>query len=169
MRDNDKLKLELRFLFTEPWCKMIKKSLIDRFQIRFDKTPAINDVTFSYMVGYHATTIKADPREIYCVTYRPSSITYTNTYERKVLMVNILGKKNRFLKDRHIPVFDYSILLPFKESYHERNWRQMYSLFKIASKYGISRSFILYNLMKGSIQFRVKYMLKSLCPVQNSR
>lgn len=160
VRDNDELKLDLRFLFTEPWCKMIRKGLIDRFQIKFDKTPAINDVTFSYMVGYHATTIKADPREIYCVTYRPSSITYTNTYERKVLMVNILGKKNRFLKDRHIPVFDEGFLSPFRDSFHERNWHQMDSFFKIANKYGFSRSFILYKLIEGSLQFRVKYLFK---------
>ena len=169
MRDNGELELKLRFLFPQPWCKMMKKSLIDRFQIRFDKTPAINDTTFSYMVGYHATTIKADSRKIYCVTYRPGSITYTNTYDRKALMVDTYGRKNRFLKDKHIPVFDHNILLPFKESYHERNWQQMYNLLKITSKYGFSRSFILFKLMKGSIQFRMKSMSKSLCSVQNNR
>ena len=160
IKENDEFKLDLRFLFTEPWCKMIKKSLIDRFQIRFDKTPAINDVTFSYMVGYHATTIKADSRKIYCVTYRPDSITYTNTYERMLLIVDILGKKNRFLKDRHIPVFDKDMLSPFQTSFHERKWQQMESFFLIARKYGFSRSFILYKLIEGSLQFRVKYLFK---------
>lgn len=160
VKENDELKLDLRFLFHEPWSKMIKKSLIDRFQIRFDKTPAVNDVTFSYKVGYHATAIKADIRRIYCITYRPDSITYSNTYERMLLVVDVLGKENRFLKDRGIPVFEKAILYPFRESFHKRKWQQMDSFFKIARKHGFSRSFILYKLVEGSIQFRVKNMFK---------
>ena len=49
--------MSLRYLFCGLNCKMVRKSLIDYHRVRFDELPAIDDVTFSYLVGYYAKTI----------------------------------------------------------------------------------------------------------------
>lgn len=65
----------LRYLFVVPWGKLIKKNLIDTFLIKFDETKINNDITFSYLTGFHAACVKADLRELYCWIYRENSLS----------------------------------------------------------------------------------------------
>ena len=85
-----------------PVCKIIKKSLIDTYDIRFEETTNQNDVRFSYMSGYYAKTIKVDKRAIYTVTYSPTSIMFTWNPEKIKTRVGVYCRKVVFLKENHI-------------------------------------------------------------------
>ena len=57
-----------RFFHTEPWAKMIRRSLVENNQVRFDETPLANDFFFSVVTAYYAKRIAFDNRVIYMYT-----------------------------------------------------------------------------------------------------
>ena len=67
--------LPLRTTYRVPWGKMIKKSLIENYNIRFDEIKYSNDLLFSTYVGCYAKKIKAVDNILYIVTFREGSIT----------------------------------------------------------------------------------------------
>ena len=85
-----------------PVCKIIRKSLIDKYDIRFEETTNQNDVRFSYLSGYYAKSIKVDKRAIYTVTYSPTSIMFTWNPEKIKTRMGVYSRKVVFLKEHHI-------------------------------------------------------------------
>lgn len=65
----------LRLEFDAPWGKFIKKSLIDRYHIRFDEIRYSNDTFFSAAIGVFAQKIFVSEDIIYIVTERCNSLT----------------------------------------------------------------------------------------------
>ena len=121
----DPTALQLRFLSVVPWGKMVKKELLDSHHIRFDEVYAIDDVTFSYLVGYYAKKIKVDDRMVYCATCRPDSVTRIQSYNWFLTQMEVYSRKNRFLRTHHIPVFDQGMLYPIRNGLKGRNWNQL--------------------------------------------
>lgn len=58
-----------------PWGKMIRKSLVDRYHIRFDEVPFSNDVMFGVTSGCKAETVQIINRTLYVLTERTGSLT----------------------------------------------------------------------------------------------
>ncbi len=67
--------------------------------IRFDITPIHEDTIFTYLSGYHARTIAADPHCLYCVTYRPGSLSLTVSDSKTLAAVDIFARKEKFIKE----------------------------------------------------------------------
>ena len=74
-KDKNKGELIMRYLFTEPWCKMVKREIIESHHIKFEETSIRNDVRYSYLVGHYAAKIIVDDRQLYCVTTRQNSVS----------------------------------------------------------------------------------------------
>ena len=53
---------------------MIKRDLINKYNIRFEEIRYSNDVFFSLFVGYHAETIEVVNKVLYVLTSRPDSL-----------------------------------------------------------------------------------------------
>lgn len=68
---NDK---ELRFLYTTPWGKMVKLSLVKKHNLRFDETRYANDAMFIVLVGCKASSICICNNPIYVLTERSGSL-----------------------------------------------------------------------------------------------
>ena len=64
----------IRFKLPAPWGKMIKGSLVDKHNIRFDEIKYSNDAHFSLLVGYYAEKIVVADRVIYILTCRSNSL-----------------------------------------------------------------------------------------------
>ena len=47
--------LLFRYMFGEPWCKLIRRELIVKNDIKFEESPIHNDAKFSYMIGYYVS------------------------------------------------------------------------------------------------------------------
>lgn len=105
--------LYFRYMFTEPWCKIIKTSLIKENNIHFDSTCVNNDVLFSNEIGGYAKNIAIDKRKGYCVTSREGSLCQTDTPEAHSARFYVHAKWNKFLIDRNInisiPRFEYML------------------------------------------------------------
>ena len=72
---NEKL---LRYEFDAPWGKFIKKTLIDKYSIRFDEIKYSNDTFFSAAIGVFAEKIFVSNDILYVVTERVNSLTADN-------------------------------------------------------------------------------------------
>lgn len=107
-----KAEFELRYAFGEPWCKVIRRSVIESNQIRFDETRIHNDTRFSYLVGHYAETIEIDQRAIYCVTDRIGSVSKVLTPERLIARAKVFADANKFFRDNDVRRFDERAIRP---------------------------------------------------------
>ncbi len=73
----EKTEDNLRYWFVSPWSKLIRHSLIQKYNIRFDEVPASNDLLFSIKSGHFAKKIYADNFPAYCITINKGSLTRT--------------------------------------------------------------------------------------------
>lgn len=71
--DNEKL---LRYTLWVPWNKMFNRNFVNACHLTFDEIISGNDAFFVVRAGYFARKIKVEYSELYCVTYRTSSLTY---------------------------------------------------------------------------------------------
>lgn len=110
-QDPQKGAMVLRYLFTEPWCKMVKRTLIEHYHITFDETIIRNDVRYSYLVGHYAKTILVDDRQLYCVTSRQNSVSRGVGYQASMDELKVFAGWKKFFLDNHVsfelPKFDY--------------------------------------------------------------
>jgi glycosyltransferase involved in cell wall biosynthesis len=110
-KDKNRGELIMRYLFTEPWCKMVKREIIEQNQIRFEETSIRNDVKYSYLVGFYANRVIVDDRQLYCVTTRRNSVSRGIGYQASLDELKVFaGWKNFFIKHNiplDLPKFDY--------------------------------------------------------------
>ncbi|MFT4205246.1 MAG: glycosyltransferase family A protein [Chitinophagaceae bacterium] len=103
-RDPKRGELLFRYLFGEPWSKLVSKSLIDQHHIRFEETRINNDTQFAYLIGYFAKNILVDEREIYCVTFRNGSVSKSIDLDKIMTRVKVFAKANYFYQSHDIPM-----------------------------------------------------------------
>ena len=101
-----------RFIFGEPWCKIIRRKLIEKNKIHFDETPIHNDTKLSYMVGFLSGKIKLDSRVGYCITSRSHSVSKDLSDEKYIIRERVFCEKMRFYKDNSIEIIDPLVFTP---------------------------------------------------------
>lgn len=97
---NLKTEIDIRYKFSVPWSKLIKKEFLDKNNIKFDNVIASNDVMFSIKTGYHMDKFKVDERVIYCTTRNKGSLTVTRNKEIFDSRLNVYINKIKFLRNR---------------------------------------------------------------------
>ena len=65
---------ELRFFHFVPWGKLIRRSIIEENEIKFEEIRYSNDMMFACKCGYYAKRIAASPLELYYITARTGSL-----------------------------------------------------------------------------------------------
>lgn len=60
---------KIRYKFYVPWSKMIRKSFVDEYKIRFDEVFVKNDSLFSVKVGHYMKKFYTSEEVIYCSTW----------------------------------------------------------------------------------------------------
>lgn len=65
----------LKYYFCVPWCKFVRRELIERYRIRFSEVRWANDVYFSAQVCCRTNTIRVSEKIGYVVTSREGSLT----------------------------------------------------------------------------------------------
>lgn len=78
IKDNDQD--VLRYHFANPVCKMVRKSLVDQYQLQYQEVPASNDVMFSLKSGHYAKKVKAVDKIVYVITAGESGSSLTRTH-----------------------------------------------------------------------------------------
>lgn len=70
-----KAELNIRYRWSFPFSKLIKKDLVDKNNIKFDVVKFSNDVNFSSKVGFYARTIDVSYEPIYVITEGKGTLT----------------------------------------------------------------------------------------------
>lgn len=144
---------KLRYLFTEPWCKMVKSHIIKDNHIRFNETIIRNDVRYSYLVGFYAKCIAVDKRMLYCVVARKESVSQVFGYKQALDEISVYAEWQKFYNDNHI-----EMAIPF---YHQRIILMSSHLFtdfslykeeyKVLRKFGVGHGYIINKTIHGII------------------
>ena len=129
------LEYKLRYIFGQPWCKMVKRDMLLKHNIKFEETIIHNDTQFSYLLGYYAKKVKMDSRCLYAYMVRQGSVSKQKWSDEILLTrLSVFSRKYVFLKKHGI---DYSIedhvanvLLFYKKQKNETQLKKCYSLMK---------------------------------------
>lgn len=90
----------LRYSFGVPVCKLIRRSVVEQNNLKFDETRIHNDTTFAYQLGYVAKRIWADVRPGYCATVREGSVSKQESDDLRLVTINILGRAVLFFREK---------------------------------------------------------------------
>ena len=109
--NNSSSELDIRLMHRVPWAKMIKKSLIDKNNLRFEEIRAAEDAFFALKVGYYAKTISADISTAYILTDSYNSLSRQKTFD--ALHATLLSRLNinLFLKQKMLDKYQVSVML----------------------------------------------------------
>ena len=161
-KDKVRGELIMRCMFTEPWCKMIKRDLINKYSIRFDTTAIHEDVKFACLVGRYAKKVLVDNRQLYCVTSRADSLSRTQSHQAYLDELLVFSKWKRFLMNNYpsmdLAKFDYRVYnfarhlykdnILFQEEYH------------VLREAGFSHVYIIGQILKylwKSVRYKLKF------------
>lgn len=137
-RNPQKAVFELKYEFGEPWCKMVKRKIIDDNNISFSETIIHNDTKYSYLVGYYCRNIHIDKRAVYCVTDRIGSVSKRISVERLLTRTLVFAEANRFFKEHGIKRFDERALRPLISFIMKKDWSNAKKCIKIINASGMN-------------------------------
>lgn len=144
-----------KYLFGEPWCKLLRRDMIIENNITFEEIIVHNDTKFSYMAGFYANKVKFDNRALYCLADRSGSVSKGLTNEKLLIRTKVFAEKNRFLADHNILLFDNLMLTSFRTYMKRRDVKHLNENFAVAKQFGYSKS----TIMKRIIINKLKYIL----------
>jgi glycosyltransferase involved in cell wall biosynthesis len=107
----------LKYYFTPPWAKMIKRDLIAQNNIKFDEIVASNDVMFSLKTASFAKKIKACKDILYVITLSKGSVTHIISKAHFNSKFKTALNANKFLCDIGMRKYQQSILYFLGKSY----------------------------------------------------
>jgi glycosyltransferase involved in cell wall biosynthesis len=153
----------LKFMYCPTWGKMIKRDLINKFNIRFEEIRYSNDVFFSLFVGYHAETIKVVNKVLYVLTSRPDSLAanYCSKPNELRIRAEVHYRSDLFLHQHQMckerSMKKYLVLMLNKD-------RKLfkYYFFKLDEIYPSKLSALRDISKNRSIRFKIKFCLYSL-------
>ncbi len=136
--DPDKALDLFKYNFGEPWCKIIKRSIIVDNCIKFDETPIHNDTKFSYLVGFYAKDIEYYPEPIYTVIDRCTSVSKAVNWAHLSIRAAVFADKEIFLNKKGIKFVDPITFNPLLIALLNLRVGKFRCLMHIYKKHGIS-------------------------------
>ena len=153
--------LKLKYSFGEPWCKMVKRELIQKENISFDESQIHNDTKYSYLVGFYGKNIYVDERSIYCVTERINSVSKSISIDRLFTRTIIFSEANAFFKKNNIHLFDERAIRPLIYFLLHRQMKYAKKCNKILLESGMSETEIIIKILTYPYQILPTIILKA--------
>ncbi len=140
VKEKDRKKAEecLRYRFGEPWCKLIKRNVIESNHIAFDESKIHNDTRFSYLVGYYCKKCIIDERALYCITDRRDSVSRRVSRDRLLIRTRVFAEANIFFKLHGIKIFEEKAMRPMMNYLLRGNLKDYMKCREILKKSGMS-------------------------------
>ena len=154
----------IRTRLSAPWGKMIKRSLIVKFNIQFDEIMCFEDIYCSLLIGYYADIIKVVNRVLYIVTTRPNSLMTSlgKNLEGLRIRAEVAFRSDKFLLQHHVCRKRFTRWCLLRMFIKDRPLFNYYFLYKIDEIYP-SKFSALRDISKGkSLNFKIKLYLYSL-------
>ena len=146
----------LRYKFGEPWCKMVKRDIIEKNKICFSETIIHNDTRFSYLVGFYSSYIHVDNRAIFCVTDRLGRVSKLISKERLFVRSHVFSEATVFFYKHNIHLYGKFVFNPLHDFLLKGNWKNARKCVRIMKACGMSN----YQIIYGFFLFALKEFLK---------
>tara|TARA_B110000240_G_scaffold49288_1_gene56161 strand:- start:901 stop:1806 length:906 start_codon:yes stop_codon:yes gene_type:complete len=121
----------LKYYFTPPWAKMMKRDLIIKNNIKFDEVVASNDVMFSMKMAFFAKNIEACKYVLYMITLSRGSVTQIISKTHFNSKFRTALNANKFLCDIGMRKYQQSILYFLGKSYKFGFFYFIYVIFSL--------------------------------------
>lgn len=162
--DSKELDLYLRYGYTEPWGKMIKKDLVLSNNILFDETLCANDYMFSVLSGFYASKVMLVNEKAICITVREGSLCncYFDSKDKALSRFYVYESVQKFFVEHDIKLRPFFALI----SYSYRKDRRIFKLYMHECnirKYNLINLFV--NSMFVSIVSRLKSKKRFSLPI----
>lgn len=108
----------LKVHFDTPTCKMIKKTLVEQHEIKFDEVIAGNDSYFSMLVGFYSEKFTANNGTVYIATTGRGSLTRRRNINVTESRYFVRLRKNKFLREHGMGDLQSSVMVHLVESAH---------------------------------------------------
>ena len=115
--------ITIKYKITNPWSKIYKKEIIDKYCIKFEEVRYANDVKFSTIYDFYTEHIKICPTTAYCYMYRPDSLWHQKSLQWATTRFDVFLNISHFFKKNEI-----------KERYIYYN-KEAYNLLDIIYRY----------------------------------
>ena len=124
----------LRFGFTPPWGKMIRRKVIDDHHIRFEEIWGSDDILFAIKLGYHASSILANPQVLYYITVTNGN--QSSTFNKRIFDYRFRTslKANQFLRSIGKGKYQFSVLYFLGRS-HKFGWKYTMEVMLMSLRY----------------------------------
>lgn len=148
--DKDKAasEISLRYMFGEPWCKLIRRKIVVDNNVFFDETRRNNDTTFSYMVGYYANTIGIDRRCLYTYTVGRNSVSKQRTTEDIFATLDVFSRSELFFKKHGLNLNETRQYLALYSFCRNKDDASFIKGFNMMLEYGYSKIDVIRNFSK---------------------
>lgn len=95
-----------------PWCRLIRRSFVEKNDIRFDEVMACNDTMFTTKCTCLADKVEVAPEVIYTVTYRQGSLWDSRKKNPKnyLTRLDVQIQRNKYVKKygfKQLPILGY--------------------------------------------------------------
>ena len=152
-----------RYKTMQPWNKIIRRSLVEENNIKFQETLVSNDYFFSVVTGYYAKKVKCIPTFFYVYVIRDvNSVSHLKNDKAIEDRVLAYGSDLQF-QTNHGVTPDYSLLYSYLYGVLRKDRRMYNRLKKILAEYFPVRQLLLkvicWRLWKSKIDFTI------YCPI----
>jgi len=134
----------LKYYFTPPWGKLIRREMVEKYKIRFQEILASNDIFFSLNCGFRSKKITAVSEVLYTITVTPNSTSTSFSRDHFDARFHAVLKANDFLRSIGKHKYQQSVLYYLGRS-HAFGWK--YALY-VLQKLVRHRSNLLIGLEK---------------------
>ena len=110
-KPSDKSLAELKYCFCTPWSKLIRKSIVDENNIRFDQVMASNDIMAITKCAFNSKKVAADLGVIYCVTRGGASLTSKKNKDNFWARIDVFIRRYCYVRENETKkMFKYAHL-----------------------------------------------------------
>lgn len=99
----------LRLSFHVPWAKMVKRSFVEKYHIRYDEVVANNDDYFALLAGYYANKVEAVDKPVYYYSVSTGSIMRRRSKEVMRTRLEVVLRCNKFKKEHCLGKYQGSV------------------------------------------------------------
>ena len=149
----------LRYGHFVPWGKAIRKSLIEKNNIKFDEVRYSNDLMFATLIGHYAKSIEALDIFAYYITEREGSLVTQINIESRKCRFAVIVRRQRFLWDNHKWHFIISMRPQLIEYWKLYGYKEVKKFIYIMKENGIGWKHILMGEII-HLFYRIKYYYK---------
>ena len=112
--------MDLRYSLWTPWSRMVRQSVVNDFNIRFDEIPAGNDLMFGLKCSKYAKKMLVEPKFVYNY-YTPSIGSCTDNARKKMIDSRLTLRGKLILFYREVGYMANTNLLDVIFSFYIRN------------------------------------------------